>query len=101
MTTLIRLPQLQQRLPLSRSTIYQMIADGQLPASIPLSRRCVAWPEDEIDQWSAAVAAGATTKQLTALVEQCAQARDIRSPMLLSPTEEHDEQRASITANSR
>ncbi len=51
---LIRLPTLIQKTGLSRSTIYHLQSLGQLPRSIRLGARAVAWDLTEIDAWLAA-----------------------------------------------
>lgn len=50
---LIRLGHVRTRTGLSRSTLYAYIREGRFPAPIPISDRCVAWVESEIDQWIA------------------------------------------------
>ncbi len=51
---LIRLPELKNRVPLSRSAIYLLVSKGQFPKPISMSTRSVAWIESEIDAWVAA-----------------------------------------------
>lgn len=65
---LIRLPSLVQRLGCSRSTVYQMVADGLLPKQVKISRRCVAWPADEIEAVMTARLAGTDDAKVKALV---------------------------------
>lgn len=48
---IIRLPEVKERVGLSRSTIYQMMEDECFPASIPLGGHAVGWIEAEIDDW--------------------------------------------------
>lgn len=48
---LIRLPEVKNRVGLSRSTIYNYIASKIFPAPITLGRRSVAWLESDIDTW--------------------------------------------------
>jgi len=48
---LLRMPELQKQIPLSRSHIYAMIAQGQFPAPIKLGSRASAWIASEIAQW--------------------------------------------------
>lgn len=36
---------------LSRSTIYQLVKDGDFPPQIKLSRRRVAWRVDDLNEW--------------------------------------------------
>lgn len=48
---MLRLPQVQQRVPLSRSEIYQRIKEGQFPKQIRLSHKVALWKESDIDAW--------------------------------------------------
>ena len=48
---IIRLPIVEERTGLSRSSIYAGIAAGTFPGQIPLGPRAVAWDEAEIDDW--------------------------------------------------
>ena len=36
---------------LSRSTIYELIAQNQFPKQLPLGARAVGWVEEEINNW--------------------------------------------------
>lgn len=56
---LLRRPEVEARVGLSRSTLYQWMADGKFPKPVALGARLVAWRESEIDQWIAAQAASA------------------------------------------
>lgn len=47
----LRLPQLQRRVPLSRSRIYEMVAADEFPRPISLGPRAVGWLASEVDQW--------------------------------------------------
>jgi prophage regulatory protein len=49
-----RLPTVKSRTGLSRSTIYQAIADRTFPSPIHLGRRSVGWISHEIEDWIAA-----------------------------------------------
>ena len=51
---LIAWPELRQRIPLSRSTIWRRIRDGNFPAPIQISPGRVAWLERDILAWIAA-----------------------------------------------
>jgi prophage regulatory protein len=51
--TILRRKQVEARVGLSRSTIYQRIADGTFPNSVNLGGRAVGWLESEIDNWLA------------------------------------------------
>ncbi len=48
---LLRLTDVRERVPYSRSTIYQLIAEGKFPKPISLGGRAVAWVEDDVDAW--------------------------------------------------
>ena len=50
--TLIRLPQVQEIVPYSRSTIYSLIAAGDFPAAVKLGPRASAWVKAEIEAWA-------------------------------------------------
>ena len=47
----LRLPRVQARTGLARSTIYVRVADGSFPQPIRLGARAVGWIESEVDQW--------------------------------------------------
>ena len=53
-STILRLPTVKARTGLSRSTIYQRVADGNFPKPVNLGARAVGWLEAEIDSWLAA-----------------------------------------------
>ncbi len=48
---LIRRRKVEEKTALSRSTIYEGMASGTFPKSVPVGPKAVAWLEDEIDQW--------------------------------------------------
>lgn len=48
---LIRRPAVLARVGLSASSVYEMIANGDFPAPIPIGRQAVAWLEHEVDAW--------------------------------------------------
>lgn len=54
LTRLIRLPEVQHRVGLGRSTIYRWMAEGRFPKPVQLGGYVVAWPEDEIERWISA-----------------------------------------------
>ena len=49
----IRIKEVIQKVSLSQSTIYAMIAKDQFPKSFELTPGRVAWVEEDIDQWLA------------------------------------------------
>ncbi|HWW56549.1 MAG TPA: AlpA family phage regulatory protein [Sphingopyxis sp.] len=50
---LVRLDTVISRTGLSRSTIYEKIADGTFPSQIRLSKNAVGWRESQLDLWIA------------------------------------------------
>ena len=51
LTQILRRRQLEEKLGLSRSSIYKMVADGLFPKPIKLGPRAVGWRADEIENW--------------------------------------------------
>lgn len=51
MDSLIRLDEVRARTGLSRSGIYQKVADGKFPKPVAIGSRAVAWVESEIAAW--------------------------------------------------
>jgi prophage regulatory protein len=49
----LRLSEVQNRVPFSRSTIYLKISRGEFPKPHNLGARAVAWLESDIDAWIA------------------------------------------------
>jgi prophage regulatory protein len=49
--SILRLKDLQQRLTLSRSTIYAKMAAGDFPAPIALGPRAVGWLASDVQKW--------------------------------------------------
>lgn len=52
-TRLIRLPEVQHRVGLGRSTIYRWMSEGKFPKPVPLGGYVVAWDEGDIETWIA------------------------------------------------
>lgn len=50
---ILRLPKVQERVGLSRSTLYAKIKDGTFPAGIKLGTgaRAVGWLESDVNAW--------------------------------------------------
>ena len=48
---LIRLPEVLDRVPLSRTSIYARVNDGTFPKPIKLGPRAVAWLESAVEDW--------------------------------------------------
>jgi prophage regulatory protein len=51
--SLLRMREVRARTGLSRSTIYQRVAEGKFPRPVSIGERAIAWPDDEIAQWIA------------------------------------------------
>lgn len=51
---LLRLVEVQRRVPYSRGAIYLMISRRDFPRQVSLDGRAVAWVESEVDDWIAA-----------------------------------------------
>lgn len=49
--TILRRKQVEARIGLARSTIYQRVAAGTFPKPVSLGARAVGWIEAEIDTW--------------------------------------------------
>ena len=49
--TILRRKQVESRVGLKRSTLYQRVAEGTFPAPVTLGARAVGWVEAEVDQW--------------------------------------------------
>ena len=47
----IRLPQVEEKVGLSRASIWRLIAAGHLPKPIKISARASGWIESEIDEF--------------------------------------------------
>ena len=50
-TRFLRLPEVQHRTGLSRSTIYVRLNQGRFPRPVALGARAVGWIEAEVDEW--------------------------------------------------
>jgi prophage regulatory protein len=68
--SILRRPQVEKRVGLQRSAIYEGIARGTFPRPVRLGARAVGWVEEEIDDWlqarvteSRCQGAGATTSR--------------------------------------
>ena len=49
--TILRRKQVEARVGLRRSTLYQRISEGTFPAPVGLGARAVGWIESEITDW--------------------------------------------------
>jgi len=52
---ILRLPAVQERTGLSRSSIYKQMSEGTFPRSISLGARAIGWNEQVIEQWIGAL----------------------------------------------
>ncbi|WP_227288069.1 AlpA family transcriptional regulator [Boseongicola sp. H5] len=48
---ILRRPDVETLVGLSRSTLYAMIADGTFPKPLKLGKRAVGWRASDIDAW--------------------------------------------------
>lgn len=48
---LLRLPAVCEQTGLRRSSLYRAISRGELDPGIPISPRCVAWPQTVVDEF--------------------------------------------------
>ena len=60
---ILRLPQVKAVTGLSRSSIYNYIANGSFPRQVRLGPRCVGWIEQEVDAWVAGLIASREGEQ--------------------------------------
>ena len=49
--TILRRPKVEARTGLSRSSIYQLMAEGKFPKPISIGKRAVGWLESSINAW--------------------------------------------------
>ena len=75
MHTILRLPTVKATTGLSRSTIYQRIADGSFPKPVSLGARAVGWPEREVAAINSARIAGKADEEIRTLVVELETAR--------------------------
>ena len=47
----MRLKEVMEMTGLSRSYVYQLMAEGDFPQSVSLGARAVAWVESEVQDW--------------------------------------------------
>lgn len=58
----LRLPAVMNMVGLARATIYKRIKAGTFPAPVQLGPRAVAWDEEAIANWQAALSTGTKTE---------------------------------------
>lgn len=66
--TILRIPAVKTQSGLSRSTIYQRIAQGLWTKPVSLGARAVGWPSDEVEAINAARIAGKRDEEIRELV---------------------------------
>ncbi len=49
--TLLKLPQVIERVAISRSQLYRYLNDGQFPRPVKVGDRGVAWLASEVEAW--------------------------------------------------
>ena len=49
----LRRPAVEDLTGLSRSTIYQMMAEGRFPRPIKITGKAVAWSQRDVEEWLA------------------------------------------------
>jgi prophage regulatory protein len=49
--TILRRPEVQARIGLSRSTLYKMMDEGTFPRAVSLGARSIGWKSCDIDHW--------------------------------------------------
>ena len=52
---LLRRKQVEKASGLSRSSSYQMMAEGRFPKPLKVGRRAVRWSEEDLKQWQKAL----------------------------------------------
>ena len=50
-TRILRRPEVEACIGLSRSTLYAMMADGEFPRPLRLGKRAVGWSDAAISEW--------------------------------------------------
>ena len=68
MQKFLRLPTVQEKFGLSRSSIYKLISEGLFPKPIPIGARSVGWLDEEIETIFSAKINGKTKDELRSLV---------------------------------
>jgi prophage regulatory protein len=69
---LLRLGDVQRRVGLRRSTIYDLVRRGAFPPPIRLGRRCSAWLGVEIDRWIVNQVASSRSRDATRAAKKVA-----------------------------
>ncbi len=48
---LLRLPEVKEKVGLSRTAIYRLIAEGHFPRQVCIGPRTVAWCQEDLEAW--------------------------------------------------
>ena len=48
---LLRLPEVLERVPFGKTTLYRLQSEGSFPQGIQLGSKMVAWVASDIDKW--------------------------------------------------
>jgi prophage regulatory protein len=72
---LLRRPEVQSAIGVSRTEIYRRIANGTFPPPVPLGARSVGWPSDEVATVVDAIVSGSSENELRKLVAHLVAAR--------------------------
>ena len=48
---LLRLPEVLERVPFGKTTLYRLMREGSFPKNIQLGSNMVAWVASEIEEW--------------------------------------------------
>ena len=48
---LLRLPEVLERVPFGKTTLYRLMREGSFPENIQLGSNMVAWVASEIEEW--------------------------------------------------
>ena len=48
---LLRLPEVLERVPFGKTTLYRLMREGSFPKNIQLGSNMVAWVASDIDKW--------------------------------------------------
>ena len=73
--TILRIPAVKSESGLSRSTLYNRIAQGLWTKPVKLGARASGWPSDEVEAINAARIAGKSDEEIRALVKGLEAAR--------------------------
>jgi prophage regulatory protein len=73
--TILRLPTVLAETGYSRSTIYQLVAQGLWPKQVSLGARAIGWPASEVQAMNAARISGKSEDAIRALVLRLEEAR--------------------------